>query len=73
MINVGDKVKVRGSINDFTDHLDGQTLTVYAVPGDDKGYDLSIGDSVICLDSEGDHWYIYIENILEVITDERSM
>lgn len=68
-IKIGDRVLIRGDRNDFTDHLDGKILEVYAIPGDEKEYDLSLGDSIVATDDEGNNWYIYISNILEVDRD----
>lgn len=68
-IRIGDRVLIRGDRNDFTDHLDGTICEVYAIPGDEKEYDLSDGDTIVVEDDSGDRWYVFMYNILEVDRD----
>jgi hypothetical protein len=58
-LKVGDKIRVKGDTGDFTDHLDGQWLTVTDVEVFSEG-------SIKATDSDGDEWYIWISNIEEV-------
>lgn len=60
MIKVGDKIIVKGDVRDFTDHLDGEILTVVATP--------TAGSTYLAKDKDGDNWYIGAENITEVVS-----
>ena len=62
-IKTGDKVRIKGDVSDFTDHLDGKILTVL-----DEDL-VSDNETLRCKDSQGYTWYIWKENILEVICD----
>lgn len=50
-VTVGMKVKVVGRYADFTDHLDGQTVTVVGIEKADNGY-------TKVQDAKGDYWYV---------------
>lgn len=62
-IKVGTKIKVKGDYTDFTDHLDGKTLTVTHTAGDNPDLD----DDVVMAFDGRDNWYIQLKNIVEVI------
>lgn len=57
-LEIGMKVKIKGDVNDFTDHLDGKIGKVLDVNGDDIG-----------VECENDFWWIWKRNILEVIEE----
>lgn len=50
-VTVGMKAKVVGRYADFTDHLDGQTVTVVSTEKVDNGY-------AKVQDQNGDYWYV---------------
>ena len=50
-VSVGMKVKVIGRYSDFTDHLDGQTVTVVSTDKADNGY-------AKVQDAAGDYWFV---------------
>ena len=50
-VTVGMKVKVVGRYADFTDHLDGQVVTVVGTDKADNGY-------AKVQDANGDYWYV---------------
>ena len=50
-VSVGMKVKVIGRYADFTDHLDGQVVTVVSTDKADNGY-------AKVKDSNGDQWFV---------------
>lgn len=56
---VGMVVVVRGSAEDFTDHLDGQSVTVVDGEPDYNGY-------IKVRDSNGTTWYIHSTNVRSV-------
>lgn len=66
MIKVGNKVRIKGDYNDFTDHLDGQILTVVAT-SEEPGEFLLDENTIMVADNEGYTWYIWTKNVLEVI------
>lgn len=55
-VYVGMKVKVVGRYANFTDHLDGQVVTVTSTDKSDNGY-------VKVRDSNGDYWLVYTEDL----------
>ena len=55
-VYIGMKVKVVGRYADFTDHLDGQVVTVIGLNKVDNGY-------AEVQDSNGDHWYIRLGDL----------
>lgn len=68
-IKAGDKIKIRGDKADFTDHLDGEVLTVLSTEDTlCEGTILSDG-TILCEDKDGDQWYVWEKNIVEVICD----
>lgn len=67
MIKVGDKIIVKGDVRDFTDHLDGEILTVVATPTD-CGDCILDDDTYLAKDKYCDDWYICAENITEVVS-----
>ena len=50
-VSVGMRMKVIGRYADFTDHLDGQTVTVVSTDKADNGY-------VKVQDAKGDYWFV---------------
>lgn len=66
-VKVGNKIRVKGDVNDFTDHLDNEILTVIATIDEHPATVLIDENTVYCRDKDGDNWYIWIDNILEVI------
>ena len=50
-VSVGDKLKVVGRYADFTDHLDGELVTVVSTEKADNGY-------VKVQDQRGDYWFV---------------
>lgn len=67
MIKVGDKIIVKGDTRDFTDHLDGEILVVVATPDNYGDYILD-DNTYLAKDKDGDNWYIWAENITEVVS-----
>ena len=59
-LRVGDRIRVIGDHMDATDHLDDQILTIVDLCDDLSG-------SIIAKDQEDTEWYIWINNIMEVI------
>ena len=59
---VGQKIRIRGDRNDYTDHLDGKVGTIIAVDEDDV---------VVIFDSEVSlyDWCIWKRNIIEIVED----
>lgn len=55
-VYIGMKVKVIGRYADFTDHLDGQVVTVVSMDKADNGY-------VKVQDANGDYWYVQIGDL----------
>ena len=56
---VGMEVVVRGSEEDFTDHLDGQSVTVVDGKPDSAGY-------IMVKDSKGTTWYVHSTDVRSV-------
>lgn len=67
MIKVGDKIRVKGDTRDFTDHLDREILVVVATPDNYGDYILD-DNTYLAKDKDGDNWYIWAENITEVVS-----
>lgn len=68
MIKIGNKIRIKGDVKDFTDHLDNEVLTVIATPGEPDGEDVLLDDDTYYAeDKNGDRWYIYGTNIVEVL------
>lgn len=65
-LNIGDKIIIKGDFTDFTDHLDGATLTISHLNETDNGDPLD-DDTILACEENGTEWYIYIKNIVEVI------
>ena len=59
---VGQKVKIRGDRNDYTDHLGGKIGTIVGVDDNDVRV---IFDSTVSLYD----WYIWKSNIIEIVED----
>jgi hypothetical protein len=60
-IKVGDRVRVRGDYEDFTEDLDGKVGTVI------EGYDEEHGDYLVMFDDIDDGRRIWSHNIVEVL------
>lgn len=59
-LKVGDRIRVIGDYEDATDHLDDQILTIVDLCDELPG-------SIVAKDQEDYEWYIWTNNIMEVI------
>ena len=57
-LEIGMKVRIKGDVDDFTDHLDSKIGIIVDI----NAYDVSV-------ECEGDSWWIWKRNILEVVEE----